>query len=414
MSEWIYRERDTCRSCRSSTLKKVLNLGSLHFSSFPEPAEPDTPKVPLDVIRCSSCGLVQLRHTTNPDLLYRTYWYRSGTNQTMRRALADICHSVERIMRLKKDDVVVDLGCNDGTLLSSYSVPGLRSIGFEPATNVAAVAREVPGLHVINDYFHSKAAMFEELKGKAQVVTTIAMFYDLDDPHTFIEDVDSILAEDGLWVIQIAYLPSMLERNAFDAICHEHLAYYHLSSIEHLLGRHGFEIREAELVDLNEGSIRLYIRRARDAPIPDFEADKKKVRAIEAHLHLDSQSPYERFGSRVESIKGKTNTVVREAFKSGRSVHAYGASTKGNTLLQYFGLDAGLVQYAWERQESKWGRETVGTRIPIISEEEGRKMKPDYLLMLPWHFATEFTNRESAYLAGGGKFIIPLPEFRVT
>jgi len=332
----------------------------------------------------------------------------------MRRALADICRSVERIMRPKKDDVVVDIGCNDGTLLGSYGVPGLRKVGFEAATNVAAVAREVPDLHVINDYFQSKAAMFDELRGKAKAVTTIAMFYDLDDPHTFIEDVDSILAEDGLWVIQIAYLPSMLERNAFDGICHEHLAYYHLSSIEHLLGRHGFEISEAELIDLNEGSIRLYVRRAQDAPIPDFEADKKKVRAIEAHLNLDSQAPYEAFAARVESIKRKTSTFVFEAFKSGRSVHAYGASTKGNTLLQYFGFDAGLIQFAWERQESKWGRQTVGTRIPIISEEEGRKMKPDYLLMLPWHFATEFTNRESAYLANGGKFIIPLPEFKVT
>lgn len=414
MIEWIYRERNTCRSCGSSTLREVLNLGSLHLSSFPKPDESDTPKVPLDVIRCNSCGLVQLRHTTNPDLLYRTYWYRSGTNQTMRRALADICRSVERIMGLKKDDVVVDIGCNDGTLPSSYAIPGLRKVGFEPAENVAAAAREVPDLHVINDYFQSKAAMFDELKGKAKAVTSIAMFYDLDDPHTFIEDVDSILAEDGLWVIQIAYLPSMLERNAFDGICHEHLEYYCLSSIEHLLGRHGFEICEAELVDLNEGSIRLYVRRAHDEPIPDFEADKKKVRAIEAHLNLDMQSPYEAFASRVESIKGKTNTLVREAFKSGRSVHAYGASTKGNTLLQYFGLDAGLIQYVWERQEYKWGRQTVGTRIPIISEEEGRKMKPDYLVMLPWHFATEFTNRESAYLASGGKFIIPLPEFKVT
>ena len=317
-------------------------------------------------------------------------------------------------MSLKKNDVVVDIGCNDGTLLSSYSSPGLRKVGFEPAKNVAAAASEVPELHVINDYFHSKAAMFDELKGKAKAVTSIAMFYDLDDPHAFIEDVDSILAEDGLWVIQIAYLPSMLERNAFDGICHEHLEYYHLSSIEPLLARHGFEIFEAELVELNEGSIRLYVRRAHEEPLPEFVAEKKMVRANEAHLNLDTQSPYEAFASRVESIKRKTNTFVREATGSGRLVHAYGASTKGNTLLQYFGLNAGLIQCAWERQQGKWGRQTVGTRIPIISEEEGRKMKPDYLLMLPWHFATEFTNRESAYLAGGGKFIVPLPEFKTT
>lgn len=413
MVEWIFSEKTACRSCGGSALEDVINLGELYVSSFPKPGEPDGPKVPLNVVRCLQCGLLQLRHTTNPDLLYRTYWYRSGTNQTMRLALADIAQAMQRNVGLESGDIVVDTGCNDGTLLASYAVPRLRKVGFEPASNVAAVAREIPDVSVIDDYFTSRAPGFDQLRGQVKAVTSIAMFYDLDDPHTFIRDIDSILAKDGLWIIQISYLPSMLERNAFDGICHEHLEYYSLRSIQQLLEPHGFEIRDAELVDLNEGSIRLYVRRAHEGADAGPSARAKRIRASESNLGLGTRAPYTAFADRVESIKDRTTSVIEDAVRIGKRVHAYGASTKGNTLLQYFGLTSKLVQYAWERQDQKWGRQTVGTHIPIVSEEEGRKMKPDYLLMLPWHFASEFVKREDAYLASGGKFIIPLPTFQI-
>jgi hypothetical protein len=327
-------------------------------------------------------------------------------------ALADICRAVERNVELRPGDVVVDTGCNDGTLLASYNVPRLRRVGFEPASNVAAKAREVAEV-VINDYFRSGAPSFDDLVGKAKVVTSIAMFYDLDDPHTFIRDVDSILAKEGLWVIQVAHLPSMLERNAFDGICHEHLTYYCLRTIRRLLSVHGFEIFDAELVELNEGSIRLYIRRSDELGTKEPSQKMRLIDTLESDLALETEAPYAAFASRVEGIREKTVSFVKDAVGSGKQIHAYGASTKGNTLLQYFGLSRELVEYAWERQDQKWGRRTVGTHIPIISEPEGRKMRPDYLLMLPWHFASEFLKRESAFLTDGGKFIIPLPMFRV-
>lgn len=413
MDQWVFREKATCRTCRGATLVDVLNLGELHISSFPQPGEPDSAKVPLDVVRCEKCGLVQLRHTTNPELLYRTYWYRSGTNQTMRSALAEICHAVERSVELQRGDVVVDIGCNDGTLLDLYTLPGLKKIGFEPASNVAASASEIPDVRVVNDYFRSKAPLFDQLKGKAKAVTSIAVFYDLDDPHSFIRDLDSILAENGLWIIQIAHLPSMLARNAFDGICHEHLEYYSLRSIRHLLRMHGFEIFDAELIELNEGSIRLYVQRSNEAHAREPSERVTNIEALERGLGLDTQAPYVAFANRVESIREKTMVFIKDAVESGKKVHAYGASTKGNTLLQYFGLSSELVEYAWDRQDVKWGRQTVGTHIPILSETEGRKMSPDYLLMLPWHFASEFLKRESAYLANGGKFIIPIPKFEI-
>jgi hypothetical protein len=413
MVQWVFREKAKCRGCRSTTLVDVLNLGDLHISSFPGPDEPDSPRVPLDVVRCEKCGLVQLRHTTNPELLYRTYWYRSGTNQTMRTALAEICQAIERSVELHKGDVVVDIGCNDGTLLSSYAVPGLKRVGFEPASNVAAVAREIPDVLVIDDYFQSKAPLFGRLRGKAKAVTSIALFYDLDDPHSFIRDVDSILAENGLWIIQIAHLPSMLARNAFDGICHEHLEYYSLYTIQNLLRRNGFEIFDAELVELNEGSIRLYVWRAHEAPKEISNARVKNIQALESAQELGTQAPYLAFAKHVAWIRERATTFIEDAVRSGKKVHAYGASTKGNTLIQYFGLSPKLVECVWERQSQKWGRQTVGSRIPIVSEAEGRKMNPDYLLMLPWHFASEFLKRESAYLANGGKFIIPIPKFEV-
>lgn len=411
----VYEEKRECRVCGSPKLLPILDLGTLRISAFPAPGEEDAPAAPLDLVLCGGeCGCLQLRHTTNPDLMYRTYWYRSGTNQTMRNALADICRAVERVAKPKAGDLVVDIGANDGTLLSSYPMgKSLRRVGFEPS-NISQEARRHEGVEIINDYFRSGAPGFDGLRGKARAVTSIAMFYDLDDPHSFVKDVDALLAPDGLWIIQIAYLPSMLVKNAFDGICHEHLEYYSLRSVGHLLGMHGFEVFDAELIDINEGSIRLYVRRKGAGPGEAGPSERlRSLLRTEDDLGLATSAPYEAFGKEVERIKEETVAFIRKAKREGKLVHGYGASTKGNTTLQYFGLGPEDVRAIWERQPQKWGRTTTGTRIPIVSEEEGRAAKPDYLLMLPWHFAEEFLQREADYQKKGGKFIIPLPEFRV-
>lgn len=402
----IYHEITACRVCGSRDLQPLLDLGDAHLSGFPAPGEPDTPVAPLEMVRCGECNLVQLRHTANPDLLYRTYYYRSGVNQTMRDALRDITASIEERHPLQAGDIVIDTGSNDNTLLRSYATSGLRRIGFEPSRNIGGEAAKDPNVEVINDYFAARP----ELLGKVSVVTSIAMFYDLDNPHVFIDDVAAVLRPDGLWVIQLAYLPSVLDRNGFDGICHEHLMYYSLASLEHLLKPHGFEVVDVQLVDLNEGSIRLYVRRA---GLEATSARLVEAREREKALALDTPAPYEAFAARVADIKRQTLTLLEKAAAEGKVVHGYGASTKGNTLLQYFGVDRRLVSAIWERQPQKVGLETVKTRIPIISEEEGRKIGPDYLLLLPWHFADEFLARERAYREGGGQMIIPLPQFRV-
>lgn len=403
-----YRERRDCRVCGATRFEPVLDLGNLHVSAFPLPGEPDAPRAPLDVVRCAGCGLVQLRHTTDPDILYRgDYWYRSGTNQTMRDALADITRSAEAKVALGKGDVVVDVGSNDSTLLRSYRTPGLQRVGFEPSRIGAEAAKAEPGVEVVNDYFRAGAR--PDLEGKARVLTSIAMFYDLDDPHGFVEDVKRVLAPDGLWVLQLAYLPAVLERNAFDGMCHEHLCYYSLGTLEHLLKMHGLHAVDAQPIDLNEGSLRLHVRKQAGEASPGLRA----MRASEAALGLSTPKPYEAFRRSVEALKAKTTAYLRGAAAQGQVVHAYGASTKGNTLLQYYGLGKDVIRAAWERQPQKWGRRTVGTHIPIIAEEEGRKARPDVLFVLPWHFQKEFVAREEAYRKAGGRMVFPLPEFAV-
>ena len=407
----IYQVREKCLLCRHTQFDSVLDLGELHLNAFPLPHEEDPPKSPLHVVRCRECGLLQLRETVNPDLLYREYWYRSGTNQTMRDALKDVVTGLP--VELRPFDTVVDIGSNDNTLLKAYSdvcstevSSRLHRVGFEPS-NIGAEAMSRAGMEitVINDYF----AYRPWLDRKAKVVTSIAMFYGLQDPHPFVEDVRSILHPDGVWILQLAYLPSILKRVAFDGICHEHVSYYSLATLERLLGQHGLHVFDAKLIDINEGSIRLYIRSGPVTPTVRL----LEIRAAEKAWELDTFAPYQRFAEHVALVKGRVLRYVDGLASQGLLVHGYGASTKGNTLLQYFGIRDHQVQAIWERQPQKFGRQTVGTRIPIISEEEGRARNPDALLVLPWHFAPEFIEREAEYLANGGEIIIPLPDFRV-
>lgn len=410
MTDWIFRARTTCRICDSRKLVSVLDFGDVHISDFPNAGEPDSPRCPLHVIRCATCGLVQLEHTTNPDFLYRTYWYRSGTNQSMRDALRDITRAAERVMPLHTGDIVVDTGSNDNTLLRSYETPQLVRIGFEPSKNIATeAAASDPDIRVINDYFRARP----DLAGRVRVLTSVAMFYYLDDPHAFVEDVKATLADDGLWIIQLAYLPYMLRQTAFDGVCHEHHNYYSLHTIEPLLAAHDMHIVDAELVDVNEGSIRLYIRPGASGGTGIPSKRLEDIRAEERKLRLDTSEPYTAFETRVRAVREKIIETVGRAVADGKTVHGYGASTKGNTTLQLTSMNPGRIKAIWERQPVKWGRETVGTRIPIISEDVGRLQQPDFLLILPWHFAGEFIRRENAYLERGGRFIIPLPEFKI-
>jgi len=354
--------------------------------------------------------------------MYANYWYRSGTNQTMTEALADIANKAEVLMRLTHGDAVLDIGCNDGTLLASYRTQGVFKVGIDPAQNLAVFSRKVAD-KVLSTFFSAKAFESDPVlcRLRPKVITSIAMFYDLEDPNKFVADIKAVMHPEGLWIIQMSYLPLMMRQNAFDNICHEHLEYYSLHSLEHLLGRHNMEVMDVEINDVNGGSYRVYIRNRGagrqffgDETFRRLAVDRVQgMRAEEEAMGLQHIAAYHEFAMWTARIRDDLRAFINEETKKGRRIYVYGASTKGNTLLQYCGLDHSVIVAAAERNSSKWGRVTVGTHIPIISEEEARKARPDYFLVLPWHFLGEFMKRERDYLNAGGRFIVPMPHLSI-
>ncbi|MBI5401680.1 class I SAM-dependent methyltransferase [Candidatus Wolfebacteria bacterium] len=410
-----------CRVCGFEDLSPILSLGNLNVSDFLSDEEKGAAKkAPLELILCEEskggCGLLQLKHTVSHETLYRNYWYRSGMNKTMTDELNGIAARVESLVNLNSGDFVLDIGANDGTLLRGYKTEGINKIGFEPARNLAVWNKEGT-TKIINDFFNLPAWQKELGNVKAKSITAIAMFYDLDDPNQFVSDAAKCLDDEGVFIIQMSYLPLMLSQNAFDNICHEHLEYYSLLSLENLLKRHNLEVFDVELNNVNGGSFRIYIRHNNGGKsIKILEGANKRLNSLrdqEKNLGLDSRKIYDEFVERVYNIKDKVFNFIKDEIGKGEKVYVYGASTKGNTLLQFFNLDNSLITAAAERNSDKWGKKTVGTLIPIISEEQARKENPDYFLVLPWHFINEFRVRESDYLKNGGKFIIPLPEFSI-
>jgi NDP-4-keto-2,6-dideoxyhexose 3-C-methyltransferase len=409
----------TCRVCDSS-VESIFSLGEQYISNFLTPEQPDGPKAPLELVLCSRCRLLQLRHTVPAEAMYKNYWYRSGTNQTMRDALADIAKKAGSLMHLQEADSVLDIGCNDGTLLASYETNGIYRIGFDPAENLAVYSRKVAD-KLVTGFFESEAFYVDpELAGhRPKIVTSIAMFYDLEDPNRFVADIKKVMHPDGLWIVQMSYLLLMLKTNDFGNICHEHLEYYSLQSFEYLLNLHDFVLVDVELNDVNGGSFRAYIRnRNSDESVFGSESYRREaqhrvaaLREKEAKMGLDAIEPYLEFATRVERVKRDVSGFIRDHVRQNEKVYVYGASTKGNTMLQYFGLDSSVISAAAERNPDKWGKVTVGTRIPIVSEAEARAAKPDFFLVLPWHFVDEFTAREKDYLSSTGRFIVPLPHF---
>jgi SAM-dependent methyltransferase len=413
--------RSRCRICGCPELTPVLDLGEQCIAGAfadPDGEKPVQRRIPLQLVRCDTtrsqdaCGLLQLKHTVPGAILYRSYWYRSGINRTMTENLHGIARQAEELVGVRPGDLVIDVGCNDGTLLDGYAERGARFLGFDPS-DIARYAEE-KGYEVIRDFFDYARLRRRHPDQKARVITSIAMFYDLEEPAKFVADVVDALAEDGIWISEFSYMPTMIENNSFDTVVHEHLEYYCLSVVERLFMEAGLEVVSAELNDVNGGSIRLFARHQGSSGAPLEAAEQlQRIRIREFELALDSQQPYEEFAGNVERVKQELAELLRSLKDEGKTIHVYGASTKGNTILQYVGIDARTVDCAADRNPDKWGSETIGTGIPIVSEEESRKRKPDYYLVLPWHFLEEFLDRERGFLEGGGKFILPLPEVKI-
>lgn len=395
--------RSTCRLCDSPSLEDVFSLGEQYVNDFvPHEKIGAGIKAPLNLVLCPKCSLLQLRHTAPQEILYaRHYWYRSGVTDTMRRALRNITEQVEGMVRLEQGDVVLDIGANDGTLLAAYATQGLRRVGCEPADNLVDLLRTNADfvMHDFWDYDRYAELGRQWGIGKAKVITAIGMFYDLEDPNRFIGDARKALAEDGVFVAQLMCLASMIEKNDVGNICHEHLEYYSLESLKYLFEQNGLEIFRIEENDVNGGSYRIFGRHYRGSGISfDEKYTREDVLA---------------FAKRVQQNRDRCVEFIQREVRQGKKVYVYGASTKGNVILQYYGLDTTWIAAAAERSPEKWGKYTIGTWIPIVSEDEARRAKPDYFLVLPWAFFPEFYERERAWRQGGGRFIVPLPEFRV-
>ena len=392
-----------CRLCRNKKLKRIFNFGNHFVSNFVSKSKiKKSIKAPLNLIHCNKCDLLQLEHTAPQELLYKGfYWYRSGVTNTMKDALKDIFLKGKKIAKLKKNDVIFDIGANDGTLLKYFKKSGFKTIGCEPAKNLTKELKK--NCHYVMDDFWSFEKLDDILNKhnlkKPKLITAIGMFYDLDDPSKFIGDISKALDDNGIFIAQLMCLKSMLQKNDLGNICHEHLEFYSYKSLIYLFETNGFEIFKVEENDVNAGSYRIYAKK--------FKKKSIKVR------ENTSLKDVRKFIDRVKLSRIKTVNFIKNEKKKKKEIFLYGASTKGNTILQYFNLDNKLIKYAADRSPEKWGKYTVGTGIKIISEKKARQLNPDYFLVMPWGFLKEFVKREDKWLKNGGKFIVPFPKFRI-
>ncbi|MBF0230749.1 MAG: class I SAM-dependent methyltransferase [Desulfamplus sp.] len=409
-------KRNTCRVCGSNSLTPIINLGEQYLQgSFvkPEKEMPSTRKISTSLVRCNpmqdekACGLLQMEYTIPPEILYSAYWYRSGTNNTMRSHLKGIVAEAIEITGKKEAATVLDIGCNDGTLLGYYP-DNFTRFGIDPSD----VAQEIKApVNVIQDIFPSEE-LVSRLNGHTfDIITSIAMYYDLEDPVAFTRGIKEILSPQGIWIFEISYMPTMLKMTSYDTICHEHIEYYSLAVIEYILKKAGMKVVSVSTNNINGGSLRCYATHINNMTYKkeEFQQNIKVMRQEEFNLELDTDKPYRQFQNRVNVHKEELNSLLKKLKEQGKKIHIYGASTKGNTILQWCNIDHRIIDCAAERNPDKYGAITLGTDIPIVSEEESRAMNPDYYLVLPWHFKEEFLERERATLERGTGFIFPLP-----
>lgn len=386
-----------CLVCNRTHNNVVVDLGSLYqsnFINFPEDTEMFT-KHPVQLAECPGCGFVQMVEMIPPDNMYREYWYKSSLNKSMVADLKDVYE--DSLVKLGyTPNVIIDIGANDGTLLGFYSKNNNVTIGFDPANNLSSVA-ETKCNKFINDYFSAKYC--QEYFGKTDIITSIAMFYDVPNPHEFVEDIKKFLSPEGIWIVQMTGLTEMLEVNAFDNICHEHIAYYSIVSLMRLLRQHDMRIFYISKNEVNGRSGRFYICRNRSVRKTHDSVNRWLIR----ERYVTLTTPIHKLQSVITETCRQTLEMM-----DGKNVMAVGASTKGNTFLQVAGITDSQIKYCAEVSTDKFGKFTLGSNLEIISEQEGVYKYPDALLILPWHFADNIVNK-LRFIYLGADFIIPLP-----
>ncbi len=408
-----YDERRTCRICESDHLLSVLSLGYQELTGiFPtSPSQPIT-RGPIELVWCPACHLLQLKHSYDASEMYgENYGYRSGLNQSMVNHLTEKANYLGRLVPLKKGDVVLDIGSNDATLLKAFSIPGISRIGIDPTGNKFSqfYTKEIT---LIPDYFSSEAYRSIEHR-PARIITSIAMFYDLENPLEFARQVESVLAADGIWHFEQSYMPSMLRLNSYDTVCHEHIEYYSLGVVKRIVESAGLNIIDVGMNNINGGSFAVTaVKRSntaiqKNSPVIEWLLDQ------EDRMGLNTPRPFRNFEKRVFRHREDLNRLIKGLNADGKKVLGYGASTKGNVVLQFCGLTERDIPLIADVNPDKFGCYTPGSRIPIVAEEEARAVRPDYFLVLPWHFRDSILRREKEYLAMGGRMIFPFPEIEI-
>lgn len=408
----LYTEIKDCRLCHGTRLTTVLDLGVQALTGvFPKAQDPDVPAGPLQLCKCEDCDLVQLRHNYDLGKLYgETYGYRSGLNQSMVRHLHQKVAKIRTIATLNPGDLVVDIGSNDSTTLQAYP-DNLTLVGVDPS-GPKFKQYYPPHISLIPDFFSAKLVKQAYPGKRAKVVTSIAMFYDLERPQLFVNEISELLDDDGLWVFEQSYLPFMLDTHSYDTACHEHLEYYSLKQIKLMLDRAGLKIVDVEFNDINGGSFSVMAAK-RASRHAEASALIAKTLENEVQLGLGTLELYRKFAEKITDHRKHLLQYLTQLKREGKKVIGYGASTKGNVLIQYCGLDAKLVPCIAEVNPDKFGARTPGSNIPIISEADARAMKPDYYLVFPWHFRKAIVQREQEFLRAGGRFIFPLPSIDI-
>jgi len=402
-------ERKNCRGCgQELPISSIISLGDLAIVDFVKPGEESRGRAPLDLVLCDTCQLVQLRHSVDQDTLYRTFWYRSGINEQMRLALKEVVDQSIRRVQLEPGDWVCDIGSNDGTLLGFFD-ESLCRVGFEPSRKLGVESTEKFKIQVVHDYFNARDALRLSSDKRYKVVTAIAMFYDLENPVEFLKDVNEIMADDGLFVIQMNYLPVMMRNLTYDNISHEHLCYYSLASLLPLLELARLKLVDAEINDVNGGSIRIYISKQA------VGMSREVYSMITAEIGFLKPSSYTTFADRIREQVAQLRWFLYNLKRLGKKIYAYGASTRGSILLQMTmegQTSLGVLLGVADRDPNKWGREMAGLYLPIIPESIARQ-HADYFLLLPYHFWQSISKREWNWMKSGGRFIIPIPYPRV-
>jgi len=407
----MWKEITKCRVCSSPDLEDAFSLGMQVVKDFLDAPNLEGKKGPLDVVLCHNCGLLQMKHTFDKEYLYTHYYYRSGTSPTMVKELADIVHNAERLVPLNPSDIVIDIGSNDGTLLRQYNYSNLIKVGFEPS-NLWKFGLGQDSI-IINDYFSAKAFTERYPGKKAKIITSIAMFYDLDDPNSFTEDIRTILDPHGVWIIQMNHLGLMLKNIGYDCISHEHLGYYSLTTMQYLLEKHDLQVFDVELNNVNGGSFRLYIKHSSDTSKQINSKKIKEIQGQESVLKLSETYTYREFERKIQKQREKLQHLLSELKQKDKKIFIYGASTRGLVILEYCGIDDKIITVATDKNSDKWGKYLAGTKIKIIPLEDYRRLKPDFLLVLPYQYTNEIAYQERDFLENGGQLIIPLPEPRI-